>query len=317
MSMSLIVKTYGALLIGALTATFLSGMNSLQTILYFRLFPKDSRTVKASVSAVWALDITHTALIWAAVWKYFIVNIGQIPKIDIMAPEFVPGAIVVTAVVTFIVHVQVLLYTTYLPPHRNYWISAPILFLALGRVGGAMATAGEMYRAGRFSVFAASRSEWVLSLGLVFAAMADVAIMVAMFALLKSSREKSISLDNVIDQLIRYTLEMGTVTALTAVASMIAWLVEPHSLIFGAFYVCIEKVYAISFMGSLITRHHLRQGNDSQNSQAWKMSRGAHLVNMNQASSAQMKSELPLQDIHVDVSQSIQYDDKASSSSRF
>ncbi|KAM6489376.1 hypothetical protein JOM56_015277 [Amanita muscaria] len=80
--MSIITKTYGALLLGSLTATFLSGMNTLQTILYFRLYPKDSITIKASVSAVWSLDIIHTAFIWVAVWTYFIVNIGQIEKID-------------------------------------------------------------------------------------------------------------------------------------------------------------------------------------------------------------------------------------------
>ncbi|KIL63324.1 hypothetical protein M378DRAFT_164622 [Amanita muscaria Koide BX008] len=311
--MSLITNTYGALLMGCLTATFLSGMNSLQTILYFRLFPKDSRTVKASVSAVWALDITHTGLVWATLWRYFIVNIGQIPKIDIMPPEIIPGAIIVTTIVTFIVHIFYI-QRIFRLSYRNYWISIPILFLALGRVGGAMTTAGVMYPAGRFSVFAASRSEWVLSVGLVLAAVTDVAIMVAMFALLKLNREKSISLDNVIDKLIRYTLEMGTVTALAVLASVIAWFALPHTLIFLGCYVCVEKLYAISFMGSLITRHHhLRQGNDSQNSQVWKTSRGAHLVNMNQDSSVQMKSELPLQDIQVDVSQSIQYDDKASS----
>ncbi|KAM6489370.1 hypothetical protein JOM56_015271 [Amanita muscaria] len=220
--MSVITKTYGALLLGSLTATFLSGMNTLQTVLYFRLYPKDSITIKASVSAVWTFDIIHTAFIWVAVWTYFIVNIGQIEKIDeIQMPELIPGTTVVTTIVTFIVH---LFYVQRIHrlSHRKFWFSVPVLLLALARVGGAMATTVELYRAKRFSVFAASQYQWVLSLGLVFAAATDLAIMVAMFVLLKLSRQKSISLNNVIDKLILYTLEMGSITAITAVVSMIA-----------------------------------------------------------------------------------------------
>ncbi|KIL63329.1 hypothetical protein M378DRAFT_12220 [Amanita muscaria Koide BX008] len=240
--MSVITKTYGALLLGSLTATFLSGMNTLQTVLYFRLYPKDSITIKASVSAVWTFDIIHTAFIWVAVWTYFIVNIGQIEKIDeIQMPELIPGTTVVTTIVTFIVHLQVAficlvlaLLTVPLKGSMYNVSSASVignsglvpqsgkLLLALARVGGAMATTVELYRAKRFSVFAASQYQWVLSLGLVFAAATDLAIMVAMFVLLKLSRQKSISLNNVIDKLILYTLEMGSITAITAVVSMIA-----------------------------------------------------------------------------------------------
>ncbi|KIL63319.1 hypothetical protein M378DRAFT_164612 [Amanita muscaria Koide BX008] len=46
---AIIAKTYGAVLLGSLIATFLSGMNTLQTILYFRLYPKDSVIIKTSV----------------------------------------------------------------------------------------------------------------------------------------------------------------------------------------------------------------------------------------------------------------------------
>ncbi|KIL63317.1 hypothetical protein M378DRAFT_164608 [Amanita muscaria Koide BX008] len=61
----------------------------------------------------------------------------------------------------------------------------------------------------------------------------------------------------------------------------------------------------------LNARYNLRQQNESQNnSQTWKMSRFARVYKP----STQIKSEPPLQEVHVDVMQSIQYDKKASSS---
>ncbi|KIL57477.1 hypothetical protein M378DRAFT_383104 [Amanita muscaria Koide BX008] len=110
--------------------------------------------------------------------------------------------------------------------------------------------------------------------------------MVAMFILLKLSRQNSISLNNVIDQLILYTLEMGSMTAIMAVVTMITWLAQPRTLIFLAFYLCLAKFYAISFIGSLNTRYYLRQGHESQNSQAWKLSRGARVANASQSTSS-------------------------------
>ncbi|KAM6499544.1 hypothetical protein JOM56_005052 [Amanita muscaria] len=306
--MSIINNTYGALLLGSLVATFLSGMNTLQSVLYFRLFPKDPNLIKVSVVAVWCLDIAHTVLIWVAAWSYFIVNIGHLQKIDEIIPELIPGATVVTAVVTLIVHLFYL-HRIFTLSHRNYWICVPILLLALGHVGGAMATTGEWARSKRFSVFEQSDTRWVLSLALVFGAATDLSVMVAMFVLLKTSRVESISLNNVIDKLILYTLEIGSVAAATAVASMIAWFVSPHTLIFGAIYLCIEKVYAISFMGLLNARWHLRQGEDPQNSQGWKTSQFASAMDTSSSSSTQMKSkEVASPKVHVDVTKSIQYD---------
>ncbi|KAM6494500.1 hypothetical protein JOM56_010861 [Amanita muscaria] len=310
--MSIITETYGALLLGILAATFLSGMNTLQTVLYFRLFPEDPIALKALVSVVWSLDIIHTSFIWVSLWTYFIVNIGQIPKIDeIQTPELIPGTIVVTAVVTFTVH-MFYLQRIFRLSNRNYWISAPILLLSLTRVGGSVPTSVDMYRAKRFSVFVASGSEWILSLGLSSAAATDVAIMVAMFILLKSSRDRSISLNNVIDQLILYTLEMGSVTAIMAVVCMITWFTLPHTLIFGAVYLCLSKLYAISLTGMLITRYQLRQRNESENSQAWKMSKFVRAGETSQSTtSTPIKStEVPLQEVHVDMTEGAQYDHK-------
>ncbi|KAM6489356.1 hypothetical protein JOM56_015257 [Amanita muscaria] len=124
---AIIAKTYGAVLLGSLIATFLSGMNTLQTILYFRLYPKDSVIIKTSVATVFSLDIVHTAFIWVGVWWWFIINIGNIPAIDIIqSPEIVPGTIVITTVTMFMVHVFYI-QRIFRLSQQNYWICVPIV----------------------------------------------------------------------------------------------------------------------------------------------------------------------------------------------
>ncbi|KIL62917.1 hypothetical protein M378DRAFT_165195 [Amanita muscaria Koide BX008] len=76
--------TYGAFLIGALVATFISGMNTLQTILYFRLYPDDPSKLQALVVAVLCLDLAHTGLHWDTLWYIFIENFGNPNQMDVI-----------------------------------------------------------------------------------------------------------------------------------------------------------------------------------------------------------------------------------------
>ncbi|KAM6489374.1 hypothetical protein JOM56_015275 [Amanita muscaria] len=90
--------------------------------------------------------------------------------------------------------------------------------------------------------------------------------MSTMFALLRSGRRQSISLKNVIDQIILYTLEMGSLAAFTAIATTVAWFTGRGTLVFLAFYLSFAKVYAITLLGSLNARHQLRQTQNVRNS---------------------------------------------------
>ncbi|KIL62932.1 hypothetical protein M378DRAFT_165219, partial [Amanita muscaria Koide BX008] len=117
-----------------------------------------------------------------------------------------------------------------------------------------------------------SSDAWMISLGFIFAVAADIGIMITLFVLLRLSRQQSISLNNVIDQLILYTLEIGSLTAFMAIAIVITWFtMRRNALIFLAIYVSLEKAYAIAFLGSLNTRYQLRRSQNSQNSHGQNM----------------------------------------------
>ncbi|KAF8915155.1 hypothetical protein CPB85DRAFT_1433069 [Mucidula mucida] len=69
-----VVQTAGALLIGALFSSFLSGMVTVQAIIFYKTFPKDALRHKFLVGLLWALNLTHDACVWAGVWNYIVQN---------------------------------------------------------------------------------------------------------------------------------------------------------------------------------------------------------------------------------------------------
>ncbi|SJL02863.1 uncharacterized protein ARMOST_06203 [Armillaria ostoyae] len=78
--------TLGSLLLGGLFSATLTGMMSVQSLLYFKLFPKDKPRIKALVTILWLLDVAHSATVWAGLWNYLIIHfddtarMSQIPQ---------------------------------------------------------------------------------------------------------------------------------------------------------------------------------------------------------------------------------------------
>jgi len=309
MAPNAIPKTYGSLLIGGLCATFLSGMNTLQTLVYFRVYGRDSKLVKGLVGAVWMLDIIHTSFIWVSLWYYLVENFGDTSKFNVVqTPELIPGTIVLTSFLTLIVH-MFYLHRIFQLSNRNYWIPTIIGVLAICRVASACGTSAELFRMKTWSAFG-TKYKWLLSLGLILTCAVDVAIMIVMIVLLRLNRAKSLILNNVIDKLVLYSVEAGSLTACLVVTTLIAWYASPHTLIFVGSYLSVAKLYANSFMGSLNARHHLHNSGDSQNSYHWQgLSRVARLGNSLATEESAM--EFQAQHIHVDVQRTVQDDEKS------
>ncbi|KIL63333.1 hypothetical protein M378DRAFT_25108 [Amanita muscaria Koide BX008] len=287
MSMSL-VNTHGAVLLGTLVATFLSGMNTLQTVVYFRLYPNDPKRINALVAAIWCLDVIHTAFIWVYMWSLFIENFGQASQIDVIQKD---GSGNGGCFWDRDPDRPFVLFASYLPSCRNYWVTTPILVLIICRVCGTIATMVGLYKSLTLSGFAASKYGWVLSLGFVFNAAADIAIMLTMFVLLRLSRQRSI--------------RFGSTTTLAMICKLTKWFARPHTLIFLALYIPLAKVYGMAFLGSLNSRYHFRQAQGPPPSQGWVLST---LPNLNQTPIGSTSSGSQDRPIHFNVRKSSWYD---------
>jgi len=248
-------NTYGALLLGAFLACCLSGIVTVQSFLYIKLYPSDATRTKLMVASVWFLDTLHTCFVMSSIWNYLIPHFGDVPRVDFI-PWTVAMSIAVTAILTIIVHCF-LAQRIYRLTKNDWRITSPILILAILRLGSACVTTAEMIRLKSFTEFA-QQFRWVFTLGLALSSAVDVLITVCLCYYLRSNRTGSLSMNDIIDSLVVYTFETGTLTCAGTVLSMVCWLTMPYNRLFLALHFMIAKLYANSLLATLNTRKTLR-----------------------------------------------------------
>jgi len=256
-----IPQTFGALLIGGLFAAVLTGAVAVQVVVYFKLYPMDPPLVKALVLITWFLDITHTSLIWAALFQYLIFYFGNAEMIDYITWNLAL-TVAFTAVLTFLVHCF-LAHRIWRLSRRNWYLTIPILTLAVLRLASASTTTAEMISLHSFTAFRA-HFQWLFTLGLALSSTVDVIITASLLFLLHGSRTGTNRLNAVIDSLIRYTFETGLLTCAGTIVTMLCWLTISHnSLVFMGLHFVISKLYANSLLVTLNTRQIVRRAQSS------------------------------------------------------
>ncbi|TFL03318.1 hypothetical protein BDV98DRAFT_564011 [Pterulicium gracile] len=250
--------TYGALLIGSLIATTLSGFVVLQCMVYLKLYSNSDRlNTQLMVLATWVLDLVHTIFVGMGVWHYTIAHFGNYAEVEIIHWT-IAMTIVVTAVLTIMVHLFFARRIFFLSD-RNWAWTAPILVLAVLRLASASATTGVMLQVKTFTAFKKDYS-WLFTLGLALSSAVDALITTALCLLINTSRSAApSSLNQLVDSLILYTLENGAITSLGTILSMICWITMSDNLIFMAMHFAITKLYANSFLVTLNVRYQLRR----------------------------------------------------------
>ncbi|KAH0582172.1 hypothetical protein H2248_011823 [Termitomyces sp. 'cryptogamus'] len=181
-----------------------------------------------------------------------------------------------------------------------------MLFLATCRLCSASATSAEMIRLRTFSTFKAD-FRWLFSLGLALSSIVDILITLCLCFLLQKNRTNSLSLDRIIDALILYTFEVGSLTCAGSITSMICWLTMNNNLIFMGLHFVIGKLYANSLLSVLNTRYELRR----QRRVPAVNVESPQRRNSFQFYSPSMNSDIHLQHVQINVEKSVTYDHSA------
>ncbi|KAI0345669.1 hypothetical protein BDW22DRAFT_1353239 [Trametopsis cervina] len=252
----------GALLIGGLVSVFLTGIGLAQAYFYWRVYPKDRWHIKLIVALIWFMDSIHTIFVCVADWSYLVAGFGD-RNFDHITWS-IGATITLTALVTFLSHC---FFT-----HRIYVVSKgrkvlPIILglLSCFRLAAALVSTVQMITIASYRGFVIYYS-WVFTMGLVAAAGLDVLITVALCYYLRQSKSGFASMNEIIDILIRYTVETGLITCVAAIVSLICWLAMPYNLIFLTMHFTICKFYANCFLATLNSRATLRARSQSTSS---------------------------------------------------
>ncbi|KAJ7894553.1 hypothetical protein B0H13DRAFT_2339182 [Mycena leptocephala] len=223
---------FGALLIGALFASVLAGICNLQTVHYYRSYMKDPTRVKALVFGVWLLDNVHTGFIWGGLWYFLIGNYGEPDKID-RIPWQVYGKglkliVLLTALITILVHCF-LAHRIFMLSNKNWFMTTPVLVLTLFRLACACGKFHSRYYLQSKKLFAymaifrpttTDYVKWIFTLGLAVSSAVDVLIAGLLVYLFRSNRTRSGRFNHVLDKLILYGLESGSLTCIGTITSL-------------------------------------------------------------------------------------------------
>ncbi|KAI0358802.1 hypothetical protein OH77DRAFT_1518095 [Trametes cingulata] len=248
-------------LLGGLVALFLSGAVFMQVALYFQLYQTDRRRIKTLVLLVWLLDLLHSSMVCTANWENLIVHYGDFDALDSIAWS-IALTIALTAMTTFIVHCF-FIQRIHSLSRGNWYIVAPLITLALLRVGAASVTTSEMIKIGDYPRFVAEFS-WVFTLGLAVSSFLDILITVIMCYYIRRGRTAFVRMSRIIDVLTLYTVENGMITCVATSLSLFFWLFMRSNFAFLGMHLAINKLYANSFLASLNARKSL--ANKSQGS---------------------------------------------------
>ncbi|KAG9309075.1 hypothetical protein JVU11DRAFT_10957 [Chiua virens] len=250
-----VATVYGAILLGTCFGCALTGIVFVQCVLYFKLYPGDYLWTKVLVFAVWGFDLMHTICIIDAVWESVISNYNKPDHMDII-PSALGLSVAVTAIVTFMVHCffanRIRMLT------KKWYYAAPVVILAFLRLFSACVSTGEIIHLKRYSMFIKPYPAWVFTTGVTLSASVEFIITIIMIIFLGSRKTGFANMNHIINSLILYTLETGSVTCLVTIASLICWLVMRHNLIFLGMHFAIAKLYANSLLATLNMRKRLR-----------------------------------------------------------
>nr|GAT53791.1 predicted protein [Mycena chlorophos] len=246
----------GSLQIGWIASGFLFGTLTVQAMIYNRKFaPKDSKTLKTLVFAVWLLEAGQLGCVTHAMHYITIAHSGDIFAImkppQTIGASFLLGSAVGPLVEAFYVG-RLLRFSGKLSVALVGWV------LALARFGGWVFLAVRVILASSLSSFV-SQFGWLLSVLLSVSAVVDLVISawIAYFLSRKRTRARTStnkSARQLLDRVILWTLQTGVITSLSFLVVLVCYLVLQHYLVWMAVAAIVTKVSSNCFLASLNAR---------------------------------------------------------------
>jgi len=139
---------------------------------------------------------------------------------------------------------------------QNWFLTIPLFTLACARVAFACLTTAKMIELRRLHLFV-ERYTWSFTTGLSISSLVDILITGCLCYLLKRSQRDASRLSRVLDKLILYAFEVGALTTMATVLTLICWLAMKKNLIFMGVHFIICKFYANSLLATLNRRKGL------------------------------------------------------------
>jgi len=244
----------GVIEIGILISTFLFGITTVQTYIYYRGNTRDPWWLKTLVAIVWLLETINTVLICAYLYTITVTKFGNFEALQDMPwtldVSFFIGGLVSAFVQSFFA------YRVHVISGR-WAVSILAWVLSITRAAVTLLICVLTIEEGHITNYEA-RYPWTITLSLVVAMSIDVLNTCALCYYLRQLRTQFKGTNSLIDKIMTYSIETGLITSVCAVAMLILELSRPDWNIWLGILMFYVKLYSNSLLLSLNGRSSLR-----------------------------------------------------------
>jgi len=223
----------------------------------------------AMVTLLWCLDTLHVAFAAHALYWYLIVNAAS-QEATALIIWSLPTTIAITAAITFIVQLF-FAHRIFKLSKRHRWIAVLIVITATARLAFGTVTTTKAIILGNFAAFQ-PLVRFLVTTGLTLSVVTDLMITVTLCLFLGNHRT-GFETDNLIDKVIRWTIQTGAITTFFGMLSMICAIVMPHNLIWIGVHMIISKLYTTMTIAHLNSRELARdqRAREAENTHGLKL----------------------------------------------
>ncbi|KAL1950417.1 hypothetical protein VTO73DRAFT_5541 [Trametes versicolor] len=246
--------TYGPIFVGVVFNILLYGIMITQTFLYFTVYKKDRTWMKIFVALLFICDTVNCAFDISFLYIPLVNNFGNPSSL-----MYATWVFATDPVMTALIGALTQLFFAWRVNVLTHSIPAVIFisFCALCQLCGGLGTSIAVGMIPEFVHF--QKFEIIVIVWLAFSAVADCAITVALVWHLRKHKTGFVATDDIVNRIIRLTVQTGLITALCAVIDLVLFLASPSGLHL-VFNLPLSKLYTNSLMSSLNSRAGWRFG---------------------------------------------------------
>ncbi|OCH85178.1 hypothetical protein OBBRIDRAFT_798442 [Obba rivulosa] len=254
-------EMFGPILIGYIIMLFLYSLALAQTVVYLRRSAGDSIRIKTAVVALWIVDNAHATIAIVGMYTYLVKLHGNINGVGLTswtigAQVYMTGLSDMIVRSVYAHRIWRLGNTSRMLPALVVCLSA--LTLVTGLIYGVALAGGLSWAESRVI-------DWCGYIGDACEIIADAIIAFIMTHLLLRLRSGLPERSPILQTILSYTINTGLLTCLLVTASLILFVISPHSSAGLAMYIVLSKLYINALLGTLNARHQFEIGQTEDN----------------------------------------------------
>ncbi|KAJ7890605.1 hypothetical protein B0H14DRAFT_1111775 [Mycena olivaceomarginata] len=248
---------YAPFLGGMMVGCFLFGITVSQSIIYFRNYRDDTLFLRGLVASALIVDTFHFVMVAEGVHNWYL--FCKLPQNYAGLALFhwsLGASIIATYVITSMVQALYVMRVYMLS--KNLWISTFIALLSVAQLGFGLFLWEDLFAADSLSALHEPKGQIGGSVELAATTLCDITISVALWWYLHKGRTGFASTERMIDKLILYMVNLGLLTSVASLLTLILWLVLPKSFAFVSLTLIRSKLYCNAMLVTLNYRRTVR-----------------------------------------------------------